>query len=149
MWDIRPRGHRERFQCVPTDSPQQQGQLKNRQNLNKATKLAQHVRALAAKMSSIPRPHMVERTDLHRLSPCLCRYAMCGTHTRVTHYNFHSLWQCQHQVSTCRGRGPVMGTCETSTRIQRTVNIAGGQQKLAAVCGVGVEASVQGPGEQV
>lgn len=51
----------------------------NGQNLNRATKLSQHVRVLAAKLkdlSSVPRIHMVNRTDLHRLSPDLHKYAM-------------------------------------------------------------------------
>lgn len=51
----------------------------NGQNLNRATKLSQHVRVLAAKLkdlSSVPRIHIVNRTDLHRLSPGLHKYAM-------------------------------------------------------------------------
>lgn len=62
----------------------------NEQNLNRATKLSQHVRVLAAKLkdiSSVPRMHMVDRSYLQRLSPDLHKHAMRGTcmHTQMSY----------------------------------------------------------------
>lgn len=113
-------------------SPQQQQQTTQEQKKNKARPpswLNLSGCLLPSLMSSIPRPHMVGRISLHRLSPCLCKHATCSMHTRVTYYIFHSLEApapVQHlQV------GPVVSTCETSARMQRAVNIAGHQQTVA------------------
>lgn len=111
--------------CVLTVHRSNSKQLKSRQNLNKATELAQHVRALATELdvSSLPRPHMVERTDLRRLSPCLHKHAMCGLHTRVTYYNFHSL-EVTAPVQPLQ-MGPVVVTCETSTLCFPSITLLG------------------------